>query len=379
MAADPPPDPSSGSEASGLAGRQRPTLSNLSKETTEEDLWNLDEEHAPATRHPGPREMRERRPEAESDEPGDEEPDEPDQTDQPAEKPHKLRETRRDGPPPASRPATVAATDADFADLEEVPIREPSTAPEPPREEAEVDSGESAGSKPEPATGRREEPADPVAHEEHEARGKDDATSPTVTPEPTIEGTPTRAPGPRISGAERIALIATAVVLMGIAIWAVANFFRNTHTTRYGADAPDFPVAARFSTVRAAETYWRGVRRDGEQADVARTEVEILPAVEVALSQSGTGALRVIFRDASGDFVGDAITRSFANGRFDDSGASEVEFAATDGFEDESGFNAYRIDPDQRWHIEILEGPSAAARGSEFQSIMTLPVSALRR
>ncbi|RYD51620.1 MAG: hypothetical protein EOP83_23305, partial [Verrucomicrobiaceae bacterium] len=41
MSAEPP-------NPSGSPGRSRPHLSDLSRETTEEDLWNLDDEEAPA-------------------------------------------------------------------------------------------------------------------------------------------------------------------------------------------------------------------------------------------------------------------------------------------------------------------------------------------
>ena len=37
------------SSSSGLPGRSRPALSDLSRETTEGDLWNLDEELADST------------------------------------------------------------------------------------------------------------------------------------------------------------------------------------------------------------------------------------------------------------------------------------------------------------------------------------------
>src|SRR5690606_14636227 len=46
MSADPP-------SSSGLPPRTRPVLSDLSKQTTEEDLWDLDEEATPAN-VPGP-------------------------------------------------------------------------------------------------------------------------------------------------------------------------------------------------------------------------------------------------------------------------------------------------------------------------------------
>lgn len=178
---------------------------------------------------------------------------------------------------------------------------------------------------------------------------------------------------------EKVALIATAGVLGAIMLWAVITFFSNTPTARYGDDIPDYPVAARFCTVQSADTYWRAVRRSGEQADVARSEVVVLPAVELAVSDAGSGALRVLFRDESGDYVGDAITHSFSGGTFDESGTATIEFAATDGFEEESGYNAYRIRAEDRWTIEVLEGPSASASGDDYQSLFRIPITALRR
>ncbi len=98
----------------------------------------------------------------------------------------------------------------------------------------------------------------------------------------------------------------------------------------------------------------------------------------MAVGGSSNGVLRVIFRDDQGEFVGDSITQPFTSGQFDQNQSPMIEFAATSGFEQDSAFNAYRVGG-ERWTVEVLEGPSSNASGSEFKLLFKTPISSLQR
>lgn len=297
--------------------RHRPRLEELASETTEEDLWDLD-----------------------------------DDLDQPE----------------------AAATSA----VEEAPEAEP----EPAQEELEL----------EPAEEPVEEETETLEEEEENA-----LPEPTPEPEPVADPTPAPAeevveatePTPEASevsrpiiekpqGKERIGLIVLAVVFLGLGIWWIAGLMSDVPTTRLGEDEPDFPIAGRFIEAKSATSFWRTPIREGDQADIARADILAIPVLEVSITGSGDGVLRAIFRDDQGEFVGDSITRTFTSGHFDQSNSPTVEFPATSGFTEDAEFNAYRVGGD-RWSVEILEGPSANASGSEFKSLFKAPVSSIRR
>lgn len=173
---------------------------------------------------------------------------------------------------------------------------------------------------------------------------------------------------------EKIGLIAIAVILAGIAVWAVAGLLRNVPTTRYGAGQPDLPAEGTYATVDDATTFWRKPVREGANPDQAHGEAEFIPVVSVTLDGGTSGVIRVIFRNESGEYIGDNISRTFSDGRFDRSGSETIEFPATDGFRDSAGYNSYRVGTD-RWTAEVIEGPSRGASGSEFKTLFTIPVS----
>lgn len=304
----------------------RPRLSELSRETTEDDLWDLDDVAAEAVEEPAVEEDAEVPPETPSEAIADEEP--------------VSAESASEEPPAAAEP-TPAPTG-------------PTPAPET---EAAADPGETAVPEPSPA------PAE--------------AESPKTSPKPKQPATPAATkltlPGRR----DLINLGVVAAVFLGLAIWWIVGLFSDIPTTRIGGDQPKLPIKGEYAEVKAAATYWREPVREGANRDVARPEVSYIPVVSVKLS-GGTGALRAVFRTHTGDFVGDTITQAFENGKFVANGSDTIEFPATDGYETEGDMNGYRVGND-RWKIEIFESPGANAPGSRFNSMFTIPVSPAQR
>ncbi|MCH7225225.1 hypothetical protein [Haloferula sp. A504] len=293
----------------------RPRLSELSRETTEDDLWDLDDEPAEAVEEPA---VDEETPES---------------------------------------PGSPTETIADEEPASEAPDESPATAEPAPESSAEIAPTEI--SVPEASAA----PAD--------------TESPKPSPKPKDPATPPATklelPGRR----DLINLGIVAAVFLGLAIWWIAGLFSDIPTTRIGGDEPDLPIKGDYAEVEAATTYWREPVREGENRDVARPEVSYIPVVSVKLS-GGTGALRAVFRTHTGDFVGDTITQAFENGKFVANRSDTIEFPATDGYETEGDMNGYRVGRD-RWKIEIFESPGADASGSRFKSMFTIPVSPAQR
>ncbi len=286
----------------------RPRLSELSRETTEDDLWDLDGEQESPVK-PEPRVPAKAAEESVSEEPPEEE-----------------------APAPEEEPAAAS------------PTREPESVEAEERETA-VESVESE-TAPEPA----------------EASTRESSSPPTLS-------LPSRR--------DLISLGVLAAVFLGLAIWWIAGQFSDIPTTRIGGDEPQLPVQGEHAKVAKASTYWREPVREGENRDVTRPEVSYIPVVSVKVAD-GTGALRAIFRTHTGDFVGDSITRVFENGRFLDNGSDTIEFPATDGYETDGDMNGYRVG-DDRWSVEIFEGPGANAPGDQFRLLFTIPISPARR
>jgi len=298
-----------------LGGRQRPRASDLAKETTEGDLWDLDDQGEGDRSVP----VRPRDSESEADD---------------------------EAPPAAADTPATPATPA-------MPVQ------------------------PEPAPRDTPEPAEPAAPAEP-APSSPSAPAETTAPEPSADPS---APASEPAADKRRDLLGLALlgaVLVGLLIWGVANLARGIPTTREGDDQPEFPARGDHATVAAAETYWREPIREGENRDPARLEAVMIPALQVTLEGGDDGALRVIFRDGLDAFVGDTISRDFADGRFVGSGSPTLEFAATDGFHQLGDFNAYRVG-DNNWSVEVYEGPDAEAPARDFNLLFTAPISPDRR
>jgi hypothetical protein len=354
-----------------LPGRARPQLSDLSRETTEDDLWNLDEEApvievrvpnpAPQPRPPGTREAV---------------PEDPPAAVGPAAEPESGSKTV--GRMHPRRERTVAAPEKDeIGELEDPAERE---------EEAEVTltviAEEPAEETPAAAdTAAPPEPAPPA-----------EAAAPTEAPAPrtrenkpraasATEAAPKGLQRPRLNRREVVGIASFALVILIAAVWMLSRFFSQLSFREDVHALPDFPIEGERIAVEDAATFWREPVRSGENRDVARREVVWIPVLEITLDpdESPAGALRVIFRNSQGDPVGDPITRSFAAGRFEASGNATMNFPATDGFEKDGDFQAYRTGSGDPWVVELLEGPSADAAAGTFKKLSSIPILPLRR
>ncbi|MBB5351764.1 hypothetical protein HNR46_002003 [Haloferula luteola] len=322
--------------------RHRPILSDLSKETLEDDLWNLDDEErddAPSAVEVEPR----RAPTGEKF--------------SPAAPPASSTDPKPSKPKPKAPEAAAPRPK----------IERKATALRPHQDELALDDEDPDDAAP---------PVDAV----EEVSSEPPATLSAPAPAPSLETPPKepeaqRTPASRSQSAkiEMLGLGALAAILLGLGIWWLSGLFSSVRTTGLGGDLPDLPAKGEFVRIEKIDTYWRKPIREGDHADRATSSALYIPVLSVTLDDDRSGALRVLFKDADGNFVGDPISHSISAGKFTGSGSETAEFAATDGFHQIAAFNGYRVD-DDRWTAEVYEASSLNASGSDFKKLLVTPL-----
>ncbi len=358
MSADPP-------NSSGLPARSRPILSELAKQTTEEDLWDLDEEASDAV-NPG--------------DPADEDAEKP-AAGIPEPQPEPPAPSAEKTPPPATsktKPVVIEAR------LEKPASKKRSAARKEPERakvtdafdnlDIDIPDSRSAETPPAPAS----PPPDIETSKWEVEAPADEAPDKPLPPQPA----PAPASGPkwRSNRREIIGLGIFSFVLLFAAIWGLAGFFGHLHFADSEERKVKFPVKGERTVIAAADSFWREPIREGPNRDAARSGTAFIPVVEISLApESGSGALRLLFRNDKGAPVGDTITRTFSGGKFDTTGTERVECASSDGFSESGEFNAHQAGYSDPWTVLVLEGPGPDAPAREFSTLFELPLSTLRR
>jgi len=248
------------------------------------------------------------------------------------------------------------------------------------------DSDTGSGTKPEddskpewePATESDPAPAtdDAGAIAETAAKGLDDEFLDSAPqPETKPESKPKR-----LSIVELVSLAIVLVAILAGAGWALKTFFADIPTRKSQTLVPDFPMRGELVTIDNATTFWREPVRSGPNQDTARRDAKLIPALELKIKDvKSDGALRVFFRDESGQLVGDVVTHAVHNGVFASTGNDQIQLAATAGFDDEGKHAAYQTAQTEPWTVEVFEGPEKGAAFENFKLLFEMPVSAERR
>jgi hypothetical protein len=359
------------SDGRPLSPRHRPSIGELGRDTTEMDLWDLDEappSAAPLKKRPmggdGPAVVEQ------GVEPID------------GEDPPKLTRPspiKRNLPSRSSFRVTAGSTvvgGSDFEDLEEW-VDEPLA----PAEQASVaEVSEPGPAAPGPVMEDEGNPA-PVGEMEEDvsvpeaAGGMDEGGRGDAGPSPevAVAASPVdraagfRLPRLALSRLERVGLATFVVLMVGGGVFFLAQSIHRLPQEPPQLGKQDFPVMGRVVRVDSVVSYWR----EPQGEDVARRGTVLIPAVEVKLGR-GAGAIRVFFNDEEGKRVGDPINREVGDG-------GTVKLAATAGFEEFSMHAAYRTGESKPWTIELFEGPSVNAPGADFEKLLEIPISSERR
>ena len=370
-------DPAPSSDELGLPLKPRPTLANIGKVNTEQDLWSLDEEVS----EPTPPVSRESESAASTQrslevvklpkEPAASNPKTPEKVDKLTVIP------ARHMPKSGSRSKVKVASNVgiEFDDLDHwddddstepkseksEELSEISTAAELPDPEIESISPSIASPKPDELEPNELEP-DELAEPE------------PVTPELPPPAVPTKEvlqtlskPIASISKLERIGLIGLFVVLIlgggGFLLFSISGL--PTESKRVMEN--DFPIKGEHLEIKSASTYWRAPITTGDNPDTFQRGTVILPAIKFS-ANTGNGALRVVFRNQDGELVGDVQTRMINAGE-------SLEISATAGFDDAGMHAAYRTGESKPWTIQVSEAPSANAPPDAFKELFQINIS----
>ena len=170
---------------------------------------------------------------------------------------------------------------------------------------------------------------------------------------------------------ERIGLL---LLLVLLAVGGMATFVYSINrlpTESARAGAADFPIKGSSLTIESAASYWREPITDGSAPEIIRRGTKLLPVLELKVSQ-GSGVVRVLFRNEERAVEGDAVTRTAH-------GPGMLVIPATAGFDDIGMHAAYRTGGTKPWTVEIYEAPSENASGKEFTKLFETHISTDRR
>jgi hypothetical protein len=170
---------------------------------------------------------------------------------------------------------------------------------------------------------------------------------------------------------ERVGMVLLLAVLLVGAGALVVVALNRLPTESARAAANDFPIKGGKLTVAAAASYWRQPILEGANPDTFRRGTILLPVLTLEIAD-GTAGLRVIFRNQDGESIGDIVTRSVQ-------GAGQLEIPATAGFEEVGMHAAYRTGESKPWTVEVLEAPSADSPNDAFKKLFEMNISTDRR
>jgi hypothetical protein len=189
----------------------------------------------------------------------------------------------------------------------------------------------------------------------------------TPAPAPAVEPAPAEPAGSFPLGkGEKTVLALLALLLLAAAIAFVVISADRLPSDQSLSSKTDFPLKGERVGIQQVTTFWRA---PGER-DTARRETKLLPVL-VVRTEGGPAALRVFFRSAQGEVIGDPVTRSVSTG--------ETEFAATAGFDTDGMLAAYRTGESKPWKIEVYEAPSVDSPRQQFKKLFEIPISSDRR
>ena len=171
----------------------------------------------------------------------------------------------------------------------------------------------------------------------------------------------------KFSKLEKISLFAIASALFICSALAIIHLFKQIPVESEFSKKVSLPVNGKILSVTSIETYWRSPNKQGDNADIVKSGVILIPAIKIQVSGS-SGAIRIFFRDSDGSLVGDSTTLPI-------SGKQTLTISATDGFADMGMHASYRTGEDRPWIVQALEGPSVDAPIQKFKTLFTTEIS----
>ncbi len=170
---------------------------------------------------------------------------------------------------------------------------------------------------------------------------------------------------------EILGLISLVSMLLLGGFWVYQNSLSRLRNQATQTRKIIFPIKGERLTVTKVVTYWRAPVTKMGQVETVRRGVVLIPVTELTL-RGGPGAIRLLVHNERGTAVGDPITRQV-------DGDTTLILPATDGFEDVSMHAVYLTAQSKPWTLHLLEAPSANAPRQDFQPLLELPISTEKR
>ncbi|MBC8126959.1 MAG: hypothetical protein H8M99_07430 [Gloeobacteraceae cyanobacterium ES-bin-144] len=192
----------------------------------------------------------------------------------------------------------------------------------------------------------------------------DDELSPVVPVEPHPLSL---RPHLGLTKVERICLISLCALLLvgGVVVWAFSIHKLPTETQKL--KARDFPMKGTFLTINSAMSYWREPITDGAEPDTVQKDTKLLPVLEMVVS-GGPAVVRVLFRNEERAVIGDVVTRVVRTDGL-------LVFPATAGFNDLGMHAAYRTGESKPWTIEVYEAQSEEVVSTDYKKLFEIDIS----
>ena len=342
------PNPPASPDGSALPPRHRPSMGNLAKDTTEQDLWAFDDIDPMAeeiTESP-PKSIEQKIPVPRETE--------------------KIKVRQLTDPTPSKSSSYQDSVRVNVGKSQTMAhVELTSGQSKPGREFDDLDHWD----EPNAAVPILQIPAETVAPTAPAAVSPpppelDDEFSPPVREQAAPVSL---RPRMKLTKLERLGLVALCVLLLGGAAMAFLNTINRLPTDSGRVKANDFPIRGSHITIHSAVSFWRAPKA----ADTARRGTQLVPVVDLT-SSGGPAAIRVFFRNSDGDVIGDAVTRFLQAG-------GKLQVAATAGFDDVGMHAAYRTGGNKAWTIEVLEAATENAPGPEFKRLFEMNISTDRR
>ncbi|NJM36902.1 MAG: hypothetical protein HC845_02965 [Akkermansiaceae bacterium] len=329
-------DPITPPNGNPILAKSRPNLENLAKDTTESDLWALDDLELKPPGRAGFRtgsNLPTLRPE--------EKPETPENAKPPTPEKNAAEKFHTPGPPAKAAFLERSVPMDDMLDLgvlqgaEELDDSQPGVITTPaPQQQTEATK-------------------EPV-----EAAAKNEKASTLVTKnlqdelKESQKGNIKNVPRKRkiFSPMEWLGLATVFLLLAGLGTFAFMKSIAQLETSSIYDSDLKFPIKGERLNVTTATSYWRAPNTNGASNESVRDGTVLIPVLELT-SSTGPAALRVVYRDEEGKIIGDILNRPIASGE-------KITIPATAGFNNHGQHAAYRAGQAKRWMIEILEAAS---------------------
>lgn len=172
-----------------------------------------------------------------------------------------------------------------------------------------------------------------------------------------------------LSMTEKIALSAVAAIFIGLLIYSYS--WLQGKNNESVVEELQFPIKGEYATISDFSTYWKTPGK----APGIKLGAEVVPAANITLDDnSSSGALRIFFRNATNDRIGDTITVKFTDGKFAN-GSNTINVSASDGFHLKGDFHAYQMDNSLAWTVYVLEAASSSASGADYKELIKTSVA----